>query len=442
MADAGGGDNNNNTDPLLQYMISPRLKKPPPILFPLPENDEVAIPMPLTPSEFKDRLIFGPFSRSPRDSSSQYFDSLSQKHSPSSSSSSSASAAGDTFSESSTLAPLLSPQQPDSLFHGHALHRSKTAPAMSVINDLHLPIPQQQKDLASSSRSVVRQAFALLVVYLSLGVLIYSLNRDHYVVNQTHPVIDGLYFCIVTMCTIGYGDITPNSVVTKLFSIMFVLVGFGFIDILLSGMVSYVLDLQESYMLDSAKRRDDEADKRRSYIIDVKKGRMRIRLKVGLALGVVVLCIALGVGIMHFIEDIDWLDSFYLSVMSVTTVGYGDRAFKTLPGRLFAAVWLLVSTLAVARAFLFLAEARVDKRNRERAKRVLCEAMSVSQFFAADIDNNGCVSKAEYVIYKLKEMEKITDKDITPISKQFDKLDRCSNGKITLGDLLDSSSGD
>ncbi|CAN7056707.1 unnamed protein product, partial [Brassica oleracea var. botrytis] len=324
--------------------------------------------------------------------------------------------------------------------HGHPLHLSKTAPAMAIINDLHHPI-HQQTDLEPSSRSVVRQAFALLVVYLSLGVFIYWLNRDHYVVNQTHPVVDGLYFCIVTMCTIGYGDITPNSVVTKLFSIMFVLVGFGFIDVLLSGMVSYVLDLQESYMLDSAKRRE-EPDKRRSYIIDVKKGRMRIRLKVGLALGVVVFCIALGVGIMHFIEKIDWLDSFYLSVMSVTTVGYGDRAFMTLPGRLFAAVWLLVSTLAVARAFFYLAEARVDKRNRERAKRVLCETMSVSQFFAADIDNNGCVSKAEYVIYKLKEMEKITDKDITPISKQFDKLDRFSNGKFTLVDLVDSSSGD
>ncbi|KFK28494.1 hypothetical protein AALP_AA7G003200 [Arabis alpina] len=403
-------NDNNNTDPLLhQHMISPKLKKPPQLLFPLPEDNEVAIPMPMTPSEFKERLIFGPFSsRSPQDPS------------PSDS--------------SSTLEPLLPPQQ---WSHGHALHRSKTAPAMAVINDCHNPI--RQKEILTS-RSVVRQAFALLIVYLSLGVLIYWLNRHHYVVNQTHPVVDGLYFCIVTMCTIGYGDITPNSVVTKLFSIMFVLVGFGFIDILLSGMVSYVLDLQESYMLDSAKRRDDP-DKGRSYIIDVKKGRMRIRLKVGLALGVVVLCIGVGVGIMHYIEEIGWLDSFYLSVMSVTTVGYGDRAFKTLPGRLFAAIWLLVSTLAVARAFLYLAEARVDKRNRDRAKKVLCESMSVSQFFAADIDNNGCVSKAEYVIYKLKEMEKITDKDIVPISKQFDKLDRCSNGKITLVDLLDGGSG-
>ncbi|KAL1200685.1 Two-pore potassium channel 3 [Cardamine amara subsp. amara] len=451
-----GSSGGNNKDPFLQYFSnSPRLKKPPQLLFPLPEDGEVTIPIPIpkpmTPSEFKDRLIFGPFSRSPRDSS-QFIDSISQKPSPSSSSY----AAGgvNPFSNSSTLEPLLPPQQQQqqqkqpepwlsdynsNQSYGHALHRSKTAPAMAVINDLHHPI--RSKDPTETSRSVVRQAFALLVVYLSLGVLIYWLNRDHYVVNQTHPVVDGLYFCIVTMCTIGYGDITPNSVVTKLFSIMFVLVGFGFIDILLSGMVSYVLDLQESYMLDSAKRRD-EPDNARSYIIDVKKGRMRIRLKVGLALGVVVLCIGVGIGIMHYIEKIGWLDSFYLSVMSVTTVGYGDRAFKTLPGRLFAAVWLLVSTLAVARAFLYLAEARVDKRNRERAKKVLCETMSVSQFFAADIDNNGCVSKAEYVIYKLKEMEKITDKDIIPISKQFDKLDRCSNGKITLLDLLDSSSGD
>jgi potassium channel subfamily K len=145
---------------------------------------------------------------------------------------------------------------------------------------------------------------------------------------------------------------------------------------------------------------------------------------------------------MHFIEEIDWLDSFYLSVMSVTTVGYGDRAVKTLPGRLLAAVWLLVSTLAVARAFLYLAEARVDKRNRERAKRVLGENMSVSQFFAADIDHNGCVSKAEFVVYKLKKMEKIFDKDINPIANQFDKLDRTNSGRITLLDLLETSTND
>ncbi|CAN1847140.1 Two-pore potassium channel 3, partial [Linum perenne] len=205
--------------------------------------------------------------------------------------------------------------------------------------------------------------------------------REDFSVNQTHPIVDAFYFCIVTMCTIGYGDITPNSTPTKLFSVLFVLVGFGFIDILLSGMVSYVLDLQETYLLRNGNK----------YIIDVKKGRMRIRMKVGLALGVVVLCIGIGVAVMHFIEKLGWVDSLYLSVMSVTTVGYGDRAFGSTSGRIFASMWLLVSTLAVARAFLYLAEARVDKRQRRMAKWVLGHDMTVSEFLAADIDHNGYV---------------------------------------------------
>uniref|UniRef100_A0A803MV50 Potassium channel domain-containing protein n=1 Tax=Chenopodium quinoa TaxID=63459 RepID=A0A803MV50_CHEQI len=264
--------------PLLRSQVTP----PPPLtLSPLPENHEVSLS--LTPSEFKDRLIFGSFPSSPRDPSISI-------QSPS----------------SSTLFDALS--LPSSPFP------SKTAPAMAVLNS-----NDQKKE-----------------------------------------------------------------------DVLFVLVGFGFIDILLSGMVTYVLDLQENYLLRTVKagKREDQA---KSVLVDVKKGRMRIRMKVALALGVVVMCIGVGVGVMHFVEKLGWVDSLYLSVMSVTTVGYGDRAFTSLSGRCFASIWLLVSTLAVARAFLYLAEARIDKRNRLLAKRVLGQDMTVSQFLAADMDNNGFV---------------------------------------------------
>lgn len=305
---------------------------------------------------------------------------------------------------------------------------------MAVISDFN---PQSAMSRPKfGSQSIVRQGVVLLVLYLALGVVIYWFNRHNFTATETHPIVDALYFCIVTMCTIGYGDITPNSTATKLFSILFVLVGFGFIDILLSGMVSYVLDLQESHMLRAVKGRGEKDG--RSYIIDVKKGRMRIRLKVALALGVVVLCIGIGVGVMHFVERLGWLDSFYLSVMSVTTVGYGDHAFKTMHGRIFAAIWLLVSTLAVARAFLYLAEARVDKRHRMMAKWILGQDMTVAEFLAADIDNNGFVSKSEYVIYKLKEMGKVSEKDIMQVSEKFDRLDAGNCGKITLADLMEN----
>jgi voltage-gated potassium channel len=45
---------------------------------------------------------------------------------------------------------------------------------------------------------------------------------------------------------------------------------------------------------------------------------------------------------MHFIEKLGWIDSLYFSVVSLTTVGYGDIAPKTLPGKVFVIFYLLV----------------------------------------------------------------------------------------------------
>ncbi|GAB2257189.1 hypothetical protein Droror1_Dr00023248 [Drosera rotundifolia] len=120
--------------------------------------------------------------------------------------------------------------------------------------------------------------------------------------------------------------------------------------------------------------------------------------------------ILVGVGVMHFVEQ---LGSSNLVNLHFEV----DRAFKTLSGRVFAAIWLLVSTLAVARAFLYLAEARVDKRHRSLAKWVLGQDMTVAEFLAVDIDNNDFVSKSQ-----LKEMGKVSEKDIFQICQHCDNF--------------------
>ena len=45
-------------------------------------------------------------------------------------------------------------------------------------------------------------------------------------------------------------------------------------------------------------------------------------------------------------------------------------------------------------------------------------------------------SRSEYVVYKLKEMGKVSEKDVMQISNNFDRLDTGKCGKITLADLL------
>ncbi|CAA3007805.1 two-pore potassium channel 3-like [Olea europaea subsp. europaea] len=77
----------------------------------------------------------------------------------------------------------------------------------------------------------------------------------------------------------------------------------------------------------------------RSYIVDAE--RMRIQMRVAFALGVVVLWFRFVVAVMQFVVMSNLVVSFYLSVMLFTSVGYGDRAFASLPGRIFTSIWLL-----------------------------------------------------------------------------------------------------
>ena len=42
-------------------------------------------------------------------------------------------------------------------------------------------------------------------------------------------IIESLYFCIVTLTTVGYGDFTPTTPGTQIFTIVYIFVGLGII---------------------------------------------------------------------------------------------------------------------------------------------------------------------------------------------------------------------
>lgn len=241
-----------------------------------------------------------------------------------------------------------------------------------------------------STPSIVRQAIVGVILYVLAGILVFILTRKGFEGHSTIQLVDALYFVTVTLCTVGYGDIVPSTNFTKIFMCLFILVGFGFVDILLNGLVSYMLDKQEEVLLSTM-------DEKRlnvifsTYILDMKKRRVRIRTRVALALGVVGGSVAIGSVMVHFLEGLNWIDSLYLSVTSVTTVGYGDYAFSTMEGRLFASVWLFISTVAVARSFLYLAELRIEKRNRRIANWILTRKITLKDLMAADLDNDGSI---------------------------------------------------
>lgn len=60
--------------------------------------------------------------------------------------------------------------------------------------------------------------------------------------------------------------------------------------------------------------------------------------------------LALGAGtlVMHLVEKWSWVDSFYFSAVSLTTVGYGDFTPTTNGGKLFTVLYLFIGIGIIA----------------------------------------------------------------------------------------------
>ncbi len=69
-----------------------------------------------------------------------------------------------------------------------------------------------------------------------------------------------------------------------------------------------------------------------------------------IALGVLAV-LAIGVIFYHFVEGLSWLNATYFCVVTLTTVGYGDIAPKTDPGKIFTIFYLLIG-IGIIAAFL------------------------------------------------------------------------------------------
>lgn len=96
------------------------------------------------------------------------------------------------------------------------------------------------KDIAGKSM-VAMTPRRETIILIAMSVVVVMTGTIFYILVEGWSWVDALYFCVMTLTTIGYGDVVPVTIAGKLFTIVFALMGIG----ILFGFVSYIAKAQQ-----------------------------------------------------------------------------------------------------------------------------------------------------------------------------------------------------
>jgi hypothetical protein len=104
-------------------------------------------------------------------------------------------------------------------------------------------VPEMRAEIIGALIKYIGGIISFATIYNGLQML-YS-GRAFAVTNPSpFPYFDLLYYSLVTITTVGYGDITPSLWVSKIFVMGEILFGLGFALLLFTMLISLYIDIQ------------------------------------------------------------------------------------------------------------------------------------------------------------------------------------------------------
>lgn len=97
--------------------------------------------------------------------------------------------------------------------------------------------------LIASRAKIMVFLYTVLIIAILVGTLMYYIEGRE---NGFKSIPESVYYTIVTLTTVGYGDITPHTAIGKLLSMLLMIIGFGIITVP-TGIVSveFVKQIEE-----------------------------------------------------------------------------------------------------------------------------------------------------------------------------------------------------
>jgi len=271
-----------------------------------------------------------------------------------------------------------------------------------------------QNALRQRKQSII--AGAVVFLYYTVGIIYYTQQEDWTFINA-------LYFVTVTLTTVGYGDLLPTTDGAKIFTCFFVLVGMFLVASALGVIAGLIIEHLEAL--------DDDVDGTDEDCLSEPWSTLSYS---AMLLGGSVVVGTVFYGAVEN-DDFDFVNALYMSVITATTVGYGDYSPQTEGGRVFAVFWLLAAVICTGKAIgnvadLYASNAKAMVEERRLKRNVTIQ--DLKEYGGED----GKLDKNEFALCKLRAMSRISRKDLTDCAEQFQLIDHDGGGVIDQKDVI------
>ena len=175
-----------------------------------------------------------------------------------------------------------------------------------------------------------------------------------------------------------------------------------------------------------------------------------MRVNIIRTFGLIVLVMLIGWISMLLIEDWNFGDSFYWSVVTITTVGFGDIVPNSDGGKVFTIFYGLVGCAVLAHGMNTLVAYPLTKKSKQSELRVMMQfggeltEMTLQEIMCNDLferipnlrNDKNSISRSEFILLMLSLMNKTYEKDLMIISSIFDVLDKNKIGVLSADALI------
>jgi voltage-gated potassium channel Kch len=247
----------------------------------------------------------------------------------------------------------------------------------------------------------------------------YATMPDTPVCYREWTTLEGFYFGMVTATTVGYGDYSPANDSMKAFTILYIALALVMAGSIIGICTRYVKSFQD-FLLRLLDDNPDDLDEPQEY-------------KVLLSVLLIVMTVVTGAVFFQFNEGWSFLDAFYWSFITSTTIGYGDMSLTKESSHIFSIFYLLMSTTFFAFGLGNVVGIQEEIRREEKRISVMHNNANVKKMLAGSVTGN--ISSGEYLAAYLFEMGVVGHDDVRPVLARFKELDADRSGFLDKNDL-------